>query len=65
MGTMRHRVAAQIRDQNPQAQEREQCARDQMSDPVPFVSTVAEESVTQINAENSSSGHDEVHLAAP
>jgi hypothetical protein len=62
---MRHRSAAQIHDQNPQSKKRQQRARDQMPDPMPFISAVAEESVTQINAENSGSGHDEVHLMAP
>ena len=49
--------AAHVRDQNCQAEDRQQGARYQMSYTALLIRAVAEESVTQINAEGAGEGH--------
>jgi hypothetical protein len=48
---------ANVGDQNPQPEDRQQGAGHQMPDPALLIRAVAEESVTQINAEGSGDGH--------
>jgi len=48
---------ANVGDQNSQTEDRQQSARYQVPYPALLISAVAEESVTQINAEGTGHGH--------
>jgi hypothetical protein len=54
---------ANVGDQNSQPEDRQQGAGHQMPDPALLIRAVAEEFVTQINAQSAGDGHEDVPRA--